>query len=86
MALHKAVVLRHTPIAQLLLQQDADPYAINRDGQKFLHIAAKYGLPDLIRGLLVYAHDVQAKDRMGYTSFQHAVEDNAVEIAETLLN
>ena len=70
--LHQAVKQKSVRLAQILLENGADPNRSRFIGTP-LHLAAKQGLPDMIRTLIQYGADVDAGKETGNTPLKYAL-------------
>ncbi len=78
-------------VAQSLIEQGVDCHALDADGNTALHIASRYGRPDLVQLLLDQGLDVNLKNKSGGTPLRMAIaaldsfKDNTVECIDILL-
>ncbi|XP_037099952.1 ankyrin repeat and SOCS box protein 2-like isoform X1 [Syngnathus acus] len=84
-ALLVAVDKEHLPCAQLLLENNADPDAANRDHETPLYKACERDNPALVALLLNHGAAVNAKCYQGWTALHEATCHNNVEICQMLL-
>ena len=85
--LHLAVEKGLTDIVLLLIKQNADVNAANRDKhQTSLHIAATYGYAKIVSMLLEAGAEINAQDGLeGNTALHLAAQCNSLETVEVLL-
>ncbi|XP_049613712.1 ankyrin repeat and SOCS box protein 2-like isoform X2 [Syngnathus scovelli] len=84
-ALLVAVDREHLPCAQLLLENNADPDAANRDHETPLYKACERDNPALVALLLNHGAAINAKCYQGWTALHEATCHNNVEICQMLL-
>jgi ankyrin repeat domain-containing protein 50 len=83
-ALHKAAYYGHVNIISFLLQQRADPDALNQEGATPLHKAVTGDQPEAVKFLLEHGADPLQKDSAG-NSLLHVLRYKSTSIGEMLL-
>ncbi|MBM3150713.1 MAG: ankyrin repeat domain-containing protein [Chloroflexi bacterium] len=86
--LHSAVAGGHTRLAELLLENGADPLLRQSGGFMPLHAAAQNGQEDMIRLLLLNGADLQAQCDDGRTALdmaQEAGHETAVRLLKSMI-
>ena len=86
-AVHLAIETGSLPIMQLLLDKDADPEvkALNRDDESSLHLAARLGMPDVIKLLLCEHVDLLDVDEKGRAILFSALEASNVQAGHDII-
>ena len=69
-----------------LLKRNGDTKAKNSEGKTALHVAAKYGSPEIAKALLAKGAAINEKNNEGMTPLMIAVEQNRLGMVEVLLN
>ena len=84
-SLYAAVDTKKIKSAKLLIEKGANIHVTTRSGKTLLHRAAKNGSAGMIRFLLQYDLDIEAKDKKGRTPFLTALENQKVKAAQELI-
>lgn len=80
-----AVARQNEDITEYLLEHGADPHLSQlRTGTRAVHIAARYGDPDVLRLLLRYNADLDVEDISGKNALYFAAENGHTEIVKIL--
>jgi hypothetical protein len=74
------------PTVQLLLQNGADPVAVNDSQRNALMFASSKGHFEIVSLLLTYPIDINAKDKNKYTALSYAIKEGFLLICELLFN
>ena len=69
-----------------LLKRNADTKAKNSEGNTALHVAARYGSPEIAQALLAKGASINEKDKNGMTPLMIAVQTSRLGMVEVLLN
>jgi ankyrin repeat protein len=83
--LHKAAQRGYTNLVALLLENGADPNAVNANGSTPLHTAAAAGNTAIMGWLLAHKAEVDARDNAGLTPLYLAVQADQLDAASLLL-
>jgi ankyrin repeat protein len=84
-ALQKAVIKGRYNIAQLLVENGADVYAVDDYGNNILHLAAQFGHAPLISFALSHCPNINDINLAGDTPLHMAIEHNHPEIVQILI-
>jgi ankyrin repeat protein len=82
--LHSAVAANYDTIAEMLLENGADPDKPQQQGIRPVHSAAHNGNLDMVRLLLKHGADPSISDENGKTAISYAIEVNANDIIKLL--
>ena len=83
--LNEAVFLRTYKVAQMLLENKADPNIPDHCGSTALHYAVCGKSRQMIEKLIFYGADVNAKDKYGVTPLHLAVKDDDMDLVAFLV-